>query len=114
MSHRRATYVTLLTKLSYLPGALVLEHGLRKVGSKYPLLIMVTAELPGAAKELLQRRKIGLIEIESLLPKEGTASYSKEDIRFKDTWTKLRYVSPAVDIFLSTNKDLQGFRIGRL
>jgi hypothetical protein len=83
-------YVTLLTEESYLPGALVLDQTLKSVGSQYDLVIMATPALSTRAREVLERRKIKVIEIESLLPTEGAHSLSAADKRFHDTWTKLR------------------------
>ncbi|KAJ6604775.1 nucleotide-diphospho-sugar transferase [Mycena vulgaris] len=75
-----AVYVTLLTKVSYLPGALVLDYGLKETKSKYPLVVMVTPELPQEGRNVLMKRGIPMREIRSLRPGEG------------DTWTKLRQV----------------------
>ncbi|KAF9787043.1 nucleotide-diphospho-sugar transferase [Thelephora terrestris] len=54
----RKVYVTLLTKNSYLPAALVLNESLKRVGSKYPLVIMSTPSLPTEAKEALTRQRM--------------------------------------------------------
>jgi hypothetical protein len=85
-----SAYVTLLTATSYLPGTLVLEYSLRLVGSRYPLVVMVTRELPQNARDVLQKRGIKTAEIGYLQPEEGVHSLSSYDARFKDTWTKLR------------------------
>jgi hypothetical protein len=87
-----AVYATLLTKPAYLPGTLVLEMTLRLVGSKYPLVVMVTPGLPADARSVLQRREIKVIEVDILQPEEGVHSLAANDVRFKDTWTKLRCV----------------------
>lgn len=83
----KAAYVTLLTKTSYLPGVLVLDHCLRSVGSQYPLVVMTTPTLPKSARITLQRRGILVREVGWLLPR-----YSAQlvDARFEETWTKLR------------------------
>ena len=87
-----AAYVTLLTKASYLPGALVVEHSLRSVKSQYPLVVMVTPTVPKEARDVLQKRGIITEEVDFLHPKEGTHKLADHDSRFGDTWTKLRYV----------------------
>jgi hypothetical protein len=88
----KGAYVTLLTKASYLPGALVLNYGLRAVGSQYPLVVMVTPSLPDAAKAVLHKRGILTREVDSLHPQGGQHVLAAHDARFTDTWTKLRQV----------------------
>ncbi|KAK7064125.1 Galactinol synthase 2 [Favolaschia claudopus] len=83
-------YVTLLTKVSYISGTLVLDYGLKAAGSKYPLVVMVTPALSQDARDVLKNSGITMREIQSLLPTEGTHTVSKADQRFGDTWTKLR------------------------
>lgn len=87
----KAAYVTLLTKTSYLPGTLVLDHGLRAVESKYPLVVMITSSLPEDARNVLQKRGILTREVETLQPGEGAHTLATHDARFADTWTKLRF-----------------------
>ena len=93
-------FVTLLSKMSYLPGTLVLARSLRTtkpegphgyVGSKYPLVVMVTPQLPQDARDLLSKENIATREVDILMPTEGTHVLSSADARFADTWTKLRY-----------------------
>ncbi|KAL0579118.1 hypothetical protein V5O48_002901 [Marasmius crinis-equi] len=90
MSPRRAAYVTLLTKQSYLAGVLVLNYTLKAVNSKYPLVVMVTPPVPEGVRDILRRQGLKLYDIESLMPVEGRHSLSESDARFHDTWTKLR------------------------
>ncbi|PCH33510.1 glycosyltransferase family 8 protein [Wolfiporia cocos MD-104 SS10] len=87
---RKAAYVTLLTKAAYLPGALVLHFCLVSVGSRYPLVVMVTPGLSQDVRGVLARRNIIMREVDHLLPEEGTHKLSAHDARFQDTWTKLR------------------------
>ncbi|KAJ7597161.1 nucleotide-diphospho-sugar transferase [Mycena floridula] len=86
----KSAYVTLLTKESYAPGVMVLHHSLQKVGSAYPLVVMVTPALSSDARELLKKRGITMHEVETLKPQEGRHTLNAGDIRFEDTWTKLR------------------------
>ena len=88
MSHK-AAYITLLTKDSYLPGALTLEQSLKSVQSRYPLVVLVTPTLPPHTRDALSRRRIQFQEIQPLQP-EGGPVIAKHDERFADTWTKLR------------------------
>jgi hypothetical protein len=89
---RTAAYATLLTNGSYLAGALVLEYSLREVGSKYPLVVIVTPQLSEAAKNVLTKAGIATVGVEALSPAEGAHKLSDADARFHDTWTKLRQV----------------------
>jgi hypothetical protein len=82
-------YVTLLTKSSYLAGVLVLDHCLRQVNARYPLVVMVTSSLPEDARELLRNCAIRTREVTSLNPPVHHILAS-HDSRFADTWTKLR------------------------
>ena len=83
-------WVTLVTKTSYLPGCLILNHSLRSVKSKYPLLVMLCG-LPEAGKEILSLMKIEYWEVEKLAVKDSKEN--SHEARFLDCWTKLRYVS---------------------
>jgi|SRR6266850_1383483 len=87
---RRAAYVTLLTKNSYLPGALTLEQSLKSVQSRYPLVVLVTPALPQRTRDALTRCGILFREIRPLQPDVGHVTAECEE-RFADTWTKLRY-----------------------
>ena len=86
---RKGAYVTLLTKESYLPGALTLEQSLKSVLSRYPLVALVTPALPQRAKDVLTRRGILFREIQPLQPDDGPV-VTEYDERFADTWSKLR------------------------
>ncbi|KAJ7103403.1 nucleotide-diphospho-sugar transferase [Mycena belliarum] len=86
----KAAYVTLLTRVSYLAGTLVLDESLKETKSKYPLVVMVTPELPQEAQDVLVKRGIPTRDILSLRPEEGVHDLAAADARFADTWTKLR------------------------
>jgi hypothetical protein len=86
----RKAYVTLLTNASYLNGTLVLDSSLRRVGSKYPLVVMVTPRLGKPTKDHLAMKGIQIVEVDMLQPNEGVHDLAAHDARFKDTWTKLR------------------------
>lgn len=93
-----AVYATLLTTISYLPGALVLDQSLRSVKSQYPLVVMVTPKVPQEARTVLNKRGIVIKEVEYLQPEEGVHSLGGYDSRFGDTWTKLRSVMTLIDL----------------
>lgn len=87
---RKAAYVTLLTKDSYLPGALTLNYSLKSVQSQYPLVVLVTSTLPQHTKAALNRCGIPFREIQPLQPEDRQYVPAEYDERFADTWTKLR------------------------
>lgn len=84
-------WATLLTKTSYLQGALVLADSLARHRSKYPLVVFATQELPQVARDILDARGIRIRDIDYLEPpKENRGELDEHDRRFADTWTKLR------------------------
>lgn len=88
-------WVTLVTKPSYLPGALILAHSLDQHGSKYPLLVQYTSSLGHDAIEALEEesrnhRRIQPRKVELLLPRKDQENTESVAERFKDTFTKLR------------------------
>ncbi|KAG5648093.1 hypothetical protein DXG03_007128 [Asterophora parasitica] len=101
---RKAAYVTLLTKTSYLAGTLVLDYGLRAVNSEYPLVVMVTPSLPKDARDVLQKRGILTREVDTLEPETGAHTLAAHDARFADTWTKLRNMDELMDIELAQDQ----------
>ena len=87
----RKAYVTLLTKSSYLPAALVLNESLKRAESKYPLVVMSPPSLASEAREALTRQGLEIVTVDPLLPVPGTHTLSDIDVRFADAWTKLRW-----------------------
>ncbi|EJD03848.1 nucleotide-diphospho-sugar transferase [Fomitiporia mediterranea MF3/22] len=87
MSKAKGAFATLLSSPTYVAGTLVLDYTLREVGSKYPLVVMVSSGVPKECLDVLAIRKIKTIPVERLTPKvEGSAIL---DERFSDTWCKL-------------------------
>lgn len=90
----KQAWVTLLTRSSYLPGAVLLAHSLKKNQSKYPLLILITPSFPSSSIESLAKEcalsNAHLIQIEPLFPPPENSPSSFIAARFEDTWTKLR------------------------
>jgi alpha-N-acetylglucosamine transferase len=80
-------WTTLITNTSYLSGLLTLNHSLRQVKSKYPLVALYTDTFPPEGIAALEARSIPAQRIEYLLPANGK-DYS-DDPRFLDCWTKL-------------------------
>ncbi|KAH9982434.1 glycosyltransferase family 8 protein [Lactifluus volemus] len=85
----KAAYVSLLTKDSYLAGALTLHYSFKSVQSQYPLILLTTPSLPRATKDALIRHNIQFREIQPLQPEHGHV-LAELDERFADTWSKLR------------------------
>ncbi|GAA5912211.1 hypothetical protein JCM8208_000933 [Rhodotorula glutinis] len=83
----RRAFVTLLTNAKYLPGLLVLDHTLKQVGTKYPLVVLTTPSFPEEHLALLEALGMGTKRIELLEPR-GEMMLIAE--RFKDTWSKLQ------------------------
>ncbi|KIK71602.1 glycosyltransferase family 8 protein [Collybiopsis luxurians FD-317 M1] len=87
----RKAFVTLLTKKTYLPGVLVLWHGLKSVESKYPLVVMVTPYLQHEARTVLAKCGIETYAIDGLMPDSSRhTGVADHDERLREAWTKLR------------------------
>lgn len=87
-------WVTLVTKASYLPGAVLLAHSLQKHKSKYPLIILTTPSFPDTLIASLEEECILSnsvhLRVLSLAPPSRNLPSSLIAARFADTWTKLR------------------------
>jgi inositol 3-alpha-galactosyltransferase len=86
----KQAWVTLVTKASYLPGAILLSYSPQKYNSNYYLIIL-TSHLPSAIIAILKEEcdisNADHFPINSLTPPpENTPSFAS---RFEDTWTKL-------------------------
>lgn len=88
-----AAWVSLLSKTEYLAGLLVVDHGLKAVGSKYPLVVMVTESLSQDARNVLHARGVTMVDVGSIRPGSSRESFDKTDARFSDTWSKIRQVT---------------------
>ena len=87
MSKLKGAFATLLSRPSYLPGTVILDYSLKQVQSRYPLVVMVSAELPQECLNVLAFRGIRTMPISRLAPKIQTTAVTDE--RFPDTWCKL-------------------------
>ncbi|RPB03296.1 nucleotide-diphospho-sugar transferase [Choiromyces venosus 120613-1] len=79
-------WVVLLTNASYLPGVVILGYSLRKVPSRYPLIVAVTQSLGDSSVNVL--RKLGY-EVRTVEPLRPRMRVNLAAERFEDTWTKL-------------------------
>jgi inositol 3-alpha-galactosyltransferase len=91
----KSCWVTLVTKPSYVPGAIILAHSLAKHKSRYPLLILYTQTLGQEAVRALEAEAAasGSIiphQVDLLLPRKGQENTGGVAERFVDTYTKLR------------------------
>lgn len=80
-------WVTLLTQPSYLAGTLVLHHSLTAVGSKYPLIVLVSRDLPKECKDALALVGVEVVETDKISPESQSTSL---ETRFKEAWSKLK------------------------
>ncbi|XEU96142.1 hypothetical protein FSHL1_001427 [Fusarium sambucinum] len=80
-------WATLVTDTNYLKGVLTLNHRLRCVKSKYPLLVLYTNALSEASLDILKKRNIRTLEVQRISP--TTSQDYLEDVRFSECWTKL-------------------------
>ncbi|KAL0635319.1 hypothetical protein Q9L58_005708 [Maublancomyces gigas] len=67
-------------------GVVILAYSLRKVRSKYPLVVAVTLSVPREAVNVLVELGLDVKVVESLRPKMKVPVVAH---RFEDTWTKL-------------------------
>ncbi|KAJ5777761.1 hypothetical protein N7520_001007 [Penicillium odoratum] len=80
-------WTTLITNTAYLSGLLTLDYSLKKVGSKYPLVVLYTDSFPADGHEALDSRVIAKRHVPYLLP--ATQKDFTNDVRFYDCWSKL-------------------------
>ncbi|TVY33990.1 Galactinol synthase [Lachnellula subtilissima] len=90
----KLAWVTLITKASYLPGAVLLAYSLQKHNSIYPLIILTTPSFPASFLSQLQEEcslsNAIHLPIDPLTPPPHNLPPSLIAARFADTWTKLR------------------------
>ncbi|KAJ5944865.1 hypothetical protein N7516_005033 [Penicillium verrucosum] len=80
-------WTTLITNTAYLPGLLTLDHSLKRVGSKYPLVVLYTDSFPADGHKALDSRKIRKRYVPYLFP--SAPKDFTNDVRFYDCWSKL-------------------------
>lgn len=80
-------WTTLITNTAYLPGLLTLEYSLRRVGSRYPLIVLYTDSFPADGHKALDARGILKRHVPYLLP--SVPKDFTNDVRFYDCWSKL-------------------------
>ncbi|KAK0208366.1 nucleotide-diphospho-sugar transferase [Desarmillaria ectypa] len=86
----KAAWVSLLSKTAYLPGLLVVDYGLKAAKSKYPLIVMVTPDIPQDARNVLKNRGLISVDVGVVAPEASRQRFDIHDARFADTWSKVR------------------------
>lgn len=84
----KKVWTTLVTNTKYLPGVLTLNYALKRVQSKYPLVVLYTDKFPKEGHAELDKRNIYKRHVESLNP--ATHRDYSEDPRFYECWSKLQ------------------------
>ena len=80
-------WTTLITNTAYLPGLLTLDHSLKRVKSRYPLVALYTDSFPAEGHRALDVRGIAKQRVEYILP--AVQKGFQNDVRFYDCWSKL-------------------------
>jgi inositol 3-alpha-galactosyltransferase len=87
-------WVTLVTRASYLPGAIILAYSLLRHQSKYQLIVLTTPGFQKSYVPTLQQECIFTnslhMQISPLVPPKHNLPETLIAPRFEDTWTKLR------------------------
>lgn len=87
MGRVKHAYVTLLTHGDdYVPGAEALGQSLVRTGSTVPRVVMVTSDVPDAARRAVEASGWQVVEVEGIANPEATELFP----RFRHVFTKLR------------------------
>lgn len=81
-------WATLLTQPDYLMGVRALRASLEKVGSPYPLVVMVTEGIDADSRRVLEAEGCLLREVQPIRPNRDLED-SYANARFAEVWTKL-------------------------
>ncbi len=82
-------WASLLTQPAYLVGVRALRASLQRVGSAYPLVVVVTPNITADVRALLEADGCLVREVEPVRPPAGLAD-RYANARFAEVWTKLR------------------------
>lgn len=85
---QKLVWTTLCTNTKYMDGVLNLEYSLRRVKSRYPLVVLYTSTFEAEGHKILDERNIHKQHVEYLLP--ATHKDYAADPRFYDCWSKLQ------------------------
>ncbi|QGU87945.1 glycosyltransferase family 8 protein [Erwinia sorbitola] len=81
-------WATLLTQPDYLIGVRALQASLLAAGTRYPLVVMVTENIDGPARQQLEQEGCLLRDVAPLRPNPQLQE-SYANARFSEVWTKL-------------------------
>ena len=87
--HIEGAWVTLLTNPDYLMGVKALRNSMKRIGTRYPLVVMVTSRVDVSIRRELSASGCEVQDVDSLGPPRHLVTnyvYS----RFAEVWTKLR------------------------
>lgn len=84
----KKVWTTLVTNTKYMPGVLTLDYSLKRVNSKYPLVVLYTDSFEEEGHRILDERKIRKQHVKYLLP-TSHKDYT-DNPRFYDCWSKLQ------------------------
>jgi alpha-N-acetylglucosamine transferase len=82
-------WVTLLTQPDYLVGVKTLHRSLKKSGSRWPLVVMVTDAINQSTREALQADGCVIHPVVPLMPRNDLAQHYAS-AQFGEVWSKLR------------------------
>ncbi|WLI78706.1 glycosyltransferase family 8 protein [Kosakonia sp. H02] len=81
-------WVTLLTQPEYVPGVEALQRSLRKCGSPWPLVVMVTEKINAATRQHLRAQACEVREVPVVGPNPALV-HRYANARFAEVWSKL-------------------------
>ena len=84
---KKYSYVTLLTNDSYTYGVILLAESMKKVNTKYPLLVFITEDVSQASIEILKQLKIRYELVDKIeIPEKMMAHNEKIDRAMSGVW----------------------------
>lgn len=84
---KKYSYVTLLTNDSYAYGVILLAESMKKVNTKYPLLVFITEDVSQASIEILKQLKIRYELVDKIeIPEKMMAHNEKIDKAISGVW----------------------------
>ncbi|MEY8771180.1 glycosyltransferase family 8 protein [Erwinia sp. ACCC 02193] len=81
-------WATLLTQPGYLVGVSALNRSLKKSGSRYSLVVMVTENIDAQSRQILEQEGCLVREVQPISPDSSLAQHYA-NARFSEVWTKL-------------------------
>lgn len=93
--NQKYSYVTILTDDSYTYGICLLIESMKKVNTKYPLLVLITEDVSEPSLEILRQlnikiQKINKIQISDYIYSHNFQINSTLSVTWKNCWTKFQ------------------------